>query len=587
MQQSMVQIKQHRRQRQQRQRKRLLVSGALLVLGLVAHSDKDNIMANQYRFLPDFSVFENDEQNDVSTEDTSSSIMSRNRQVDTDASGTGGDFLERFYQNLRDSFKDDDKFKQTFMSKNRPKPDISELRSYVDKVKGSSGIEDALLEATGMYNPGTPSDDNSMTIKDAPDGITIPKQPDVMVDELSSSLGSYLRNRANKGSSFVGEGVQMASAGSLSVEDMDLARMMAGQTMRKEAAEMGLPVVDMEEEAKKSAVEAARERAKKGITQSKGAPQGIMSPVTSDPRVDMAATGLNEDDPLGRVRPKARPEVEVETAEDTTPVVEDKGSAREDAIADGLEKTVPPGIKFVKAENTSAGKAERVMYQYAYEQGIKGDELRSFMAQTAHESNRFGRMQEKGYTEGNVNNISTERFKEGDIYNKEPLRAGDPMIGKFKNINRRRFVRDGVTNSEGALQNYSGANVFNSMYAGRLGNGDFASGDGSRYKGRGYIQLTGRANYRQIGEDIGIDLENNPELMLDPEIARKATVAWWKRNVRSEEPDYTNTTRVTQIVNGGLNGLDDRIELFSKYKFNAPQTSLRPRARPDTRVASK
>jgi hypothetical protein len=276
-------------------------------------------MANQYRFLPDFSVFENDEQNDVSTEDTSSSIMSRNRQVDTDASGTGGDFLERFYQNLRDSFKDDDKFKQTFMSKNRPKPDISELRSYVDKVKGSSGIEDALLEATGMYNPGMPSDDNSMTIKDASDGITIPKQPDVMVDELSSSLGSYLRNRANKGSSFVGEGVQMASAGSLSVEDMDLARMMAGQTMRKEAAEMGLPVVDMEEEAKKSAVEAARERAKKGITQSKGAPQGIMSPVTSDPRVDMAATGLNEDDPLGRVRPKARPEVataEVETLTD-------------------------------------------------------------------------------------------------------------------------------------------------------------------------------------------------------------------------------------------------------------------------------
>ena len=232
-------------------------------------------MANQYRFLPDFSVFENDEQNDVSTEDTNSSIMSRNRQVDT---GTGEDFLERFYQNLRGAFKDDDKFKQTFMSKGRPKPDISELRSYVDKVKGSSGIEDALLEATGMYNPGMASDDNSMTIKDASDGITVPKQPDVMVDELSSGLGSYLRNRANKGSSFVGEGVQMASAGSLSVEDMDLARMMAGQTMRKEAAEMGLPVVDMEEEAKKSAVEAARERAKRGITQSKGAPQGIMSP---------------------------------------------------------------------------------------------------------------------------------------------------------------------------------------------------------------------------------------------------------------------------------------------------------------------
>ena len=250
-------------------------------------------MANQYRFLPDFSVFENDEQNDVLTEGTNSSIMSRNRQVDTDTSGTGGDFLERFYQNLRGAFKDDDKFKQTFMPNKRPKPDISELRSYVDRVKGSNGIEDALLEATGMYNPGIASDDNSMTIKDASDGITIPKQPDVMVDELSSSLGSYLRNRTNKGSSFVGEGVQMASAGSLSVEDMDLARMMAGQTMRKEAADTGLPVADMKEEERK-ALEFAKTIPK--LSTIKG--EGLMSPKT-----------IEEEDPLGRVRPKARPEV--------------------------------------------------------------------------------------------------------------------------------------------------------------------------------------------------------------------------------------------------------------------------------------
>lgn len=250
-------------------------------------------MANQYRFLPDFSVFENDEQNDVLTEGTNSSIMSRNRQVDTDTSGTGGDFLERFYQNLRGAFKDDDKFKQTFMPNKRPKPDISELRSYVDRVKGSSGIEDALLEATGMYNPGMASDDNSITIQDASDGITIPKQPDVMVDELSSSLGSYLRNRTNKGSSFVGEGVQMASAGSLSVEDMDLARMMAGQTMRKEAADTGLPVADMKEEERK-ALEFAKTIPK--LSTIKG--EGLMSPKT-----------IEEEDPLGRVRPKARPEV--------------------------------------------------------------------------------------------------------------------------------------------------------------------------------------------------------------------------------------------------------------------------------------
>ena len=430
-------------------------------------------MANQYRFLPDFSVFENDEQNDVSTEDTNSSIMSRNRQVDT---GTGEDFLERFYQNLRGAFKDDDKFKQTFMSKGRPKPDISELRSYVDKVKGSSGIEDALLEATGMYNPGMASDDNSMTIKDASDGITVPKQPDVMVDELSSGLGSYLRNRANKGSSFVGEGVQMASAGSLSVEDMDLARMMAGQTMRKEAAEMGLPVVDMEEEAKKSAVEGKQGRE--------------LREVSRNLKVHLK----------GLCRQRAVAEEEVETAEDTTPVVEDKGSAREDAIAAGLEGTVPPGIKFVKAENTSAGKAERGMYQYAYEQGIKGDELRSFMAQTAHESRRFARIREGGYLKTKVDGSWVERTP-AQIAAK--LGGSAERKAAFNALANNKAFTDGT---DAQKNNMIFDIYYDDQYRGedfKLGNTEV--GDGSRYKGRGYIQLTGRANYRQIGEDIGID----------------------------------------------------------------------------------
>ena len=261
-------------------------------------------MANKYNFLPDFSMFDTTDQNDATTEDTSSSLMSRNSKADADPAAGREEFLKSFYDNLRSSFETEDMFRKTFPPRKRPKPNQSEIEDYINKSRTKMGIDDALFEATGMYSTGTPSDDNTMTIQDASDGITVPKQPNVMVDELSSDAGSYLRNRANKGASFVGDGVQMASAGSLSVEDMDLARMLAGQTMRKEAAEMGLPVVDMEEEAKKSAVEAARERAKKGITQSKGAPQGIMSP-------------------------KAVAEEEVETVEETTPVVEDTGSLGE------------------------------------------------------------------------------------------------------------------------------------------------------------------------------------------------------------------------------------------------------------------
>jgi len=505
------------------------------VLGLVAHSDKDNIMANQYRFLPDFSVFENDEQNDVSTEDTSSSIMSRNRQVDTDASGTGGDFLERFYQNLRDSFKDDDKFKQTFMSKGRPKPDISELRSYVDKVKGSSGIEDALLEATGMYNPGTPSDDNSMTIKDASDGITVPKQPDVMVDELSSGLGSYLRNRANKGSSFVGEGVQMASAGSLSVEDMDLARMLAGQTMRKEAADMGLPVVDMEEEAKKSAVEAARERAKKGITQSKGAPQGIMSP-------------------------KAVAEEEVETAEETTPVVEDKGSAREDAIAAGpVTNREPFTFNKTDAMNFAAN-------------AFDNDTLRAAFVATVEAETGYDNRVEDNYTvDRAIAKFVTPYALDG---------------GKFgPKMTARKAALEALDQSEDNEK--LGEQIFNIVYANRMDNGDIDSGDGFKYRGRGPVQITGKYNYKRIGDAIGVDLVKNPDLVLtNKDIGLRAVKAYFDFKGFSDVNSAAGLARVVGHA-GGQPEANRRWNKVEGLKKQFGQFSVRPSARPDTRVASK
>lgn len=491
-------------------------------------------MANQYRFLPDFSVFENDEQNDVSTEDTSSSIMSRNRQVDTDASGTGGDFLERFYQNLRGSFKDDDKFKQTFMSKDRPKPDISELRSYVDKVKGSSGIEDALLEATGMYNPGTPSDDNSMTIKDAPDGITIPKQPDVMVDELSSSLGSYLRNRANKGSSFVGEGVQMASAGSLSVEDMDLARMMAGQTMRKEAAEMGLPVVDMEEEAKKSAVEAARERAKKGITQSKGAPQGIMSP-------------------------KAVAEEEVETAEDNTPVVEDRGSAREDAIAAGpVTNRDPFTFNKTDAMNFAAN-------------AFDNDTLRAAFVATVEAETGYDNRVEDNYTvDRAIAKFVTPYALDG---------------GKFgPKMTARKAALEALDQSEDNEK--LGEQIFNIVYADRMDNGDIDSGDGFKYRGRGPVQITGKYNYKRIGDAIGVDLVKNPDLILtNKNIGLKAVKAYFDFKGFSDVNSAAGLARVVGHA-GGQPEANRRWNKVEGLKKQFGQFSVRPSARPDTRVAA-
>jgi predicted chitinase len=322
------------------------------------------------------------------------------------------------------------------------------------------------------------------------------------------------------------------------------------------------------------------------------------APVSEDPDRQFSGSGVSIEDrfpetnlsdtiadestaPLSEVDPERRDDEEfLRTGEPPSEGLMSKPLTDDDM---GLpdSKVPAPDLAFIKNAGTKQGDNERSVYEYAFEQGLEGDELKSFMSQVAHESRTFSKLEEGGYTRANVNDISTARYKVGDTYKGQPLTAGDPMVGKFKNINRRRMVRDGVTDSNGVLQNYSADNVHNSMYADRMGNGDFASGDGSRYKGRGYIQLTGRDNYRLIGEDIGEDLENNPDLMLDPKIAEKASVAWWKRNVQTRQPDYTDVEAVTRIVNGGVNGLADRRKKFNRYNetVTTPTRTPRPQAR--------
>jgi predicted chitinase len=257
--------------------------------------------------------------------------------------------------------------------------------------------------------------------------------------------------------------------------------------------------------------------------------------------------------------------------------------SREDAIAAGPEETIPPQIVFLNDSTTNKGSTERDVYQYAYEQGIKGDELQSFMSQVAHESSKFGRIKEAGYLETKVNDSWVERT---------PAQIAAKLGGSAERKAAFNALANNKTFTEGTKEQKNNM-IFDILYDDqyraadvRLGNTEV--GDGSKYKGRGYIQLTGRDNYKVIGEDIGEDLENNPELMLDPEIAKRASVAWWKRNVRSQQPDYTNTTQITRLVNGRLTGLESRKKYFKRYgeKPTAPQVSLRPSARPDTRVAS-
>ena len=234
------------------------------------------------------------------------------------------------------------------------------------------------------------------------------------------------------------------------------------------------------------------------------------------------------------------------------------------------KKEVPQEVTFITKEGTTRGNRERIAYEEAYNAGLRGEELRAYMAQVSHESSNYGLMRELGYTSVasavSVNGKKWEnRLKRDNVL--------DPSN------------RDAETT--GPIQDNTAKNIFNSVYSNRNGNGDFKSGDGFKFRGRGYIQLTGRSNYREIGKDIGVDLENKPELMEDPVIAAKASVAWWKRNVRNKVPknDYSNTYAVSGLVNRGnankkANRLNEREKAYNSYKFMEIDSSLRPKARP-------
>lgn len=122
----------------------------------------------------------------------------------------------------------------------------------------------------------------------------------------------------------------------------------------------------------------------------------------------------------------------------------------------------------------------------------------------------------------------------------------------------------------------------NHVYGRRMGNGPPGSGDGFRYRGRGYLQLTGRANYRRFGDRIGIDLEAEPERAEDPATAWTIAAAYLAARRRAgrtalEWADLDNVEMVSRIVNGGVNGLDDRRHLTAQALAALGGIATRPR----------
>jgi len=101
-------------------------------------------------------------------------------------------------------------------------------------------------------------------------------------------------------------------------------------------------------------------------------------------------------------------------------------------------------------------------------------------------------------------------------------------------------------------------------YEGRMSLGNTEEGDGMRFKGRGFIMLTGRKNYTEYGEKLGVDLVNHPEKAAEPEIAMKIAAQYWKDNNLNELADKNAIVGITQKINGGVNGFDNRKAYFIK-----------------------
>lgn len=152
----------------------------------------------------------------------------------------------------------------------------------------------------------------------------------------------------------------------------------------------------------------------------------------------------------------------------------------------------------------TGSRLETQLHNFAVKMGLKGAELAAFMGQTAHESDNFK---------------TTLEYSSGE------------------------------------------------QYEGRKDLGNIYPGDGAKYKGRGFIQITGRYNYTQAARDLGIDLVNHPELAERPDVAAKVTWWYWKNRVRPNVQSFSDVKQVTRQINPAMRGLERRQLATKDFKM--------------------
>lgn len=167
---------------------------------------------------------------------------------------------------------------------------------------------------------------------------------------------------------------------------------------------------------------------------------------------------------------------------------------------------------------------------------ISINEMASFISQLAHESGHLSRMEE------NLN------YSADSLARVWPGRYRDPVTKK--------------PNRLALILHRKPVAIANNCYANRMGNGDEKSGDGYRYRGRGPIQITGRENYLRCGQALGVDLVNNPDLLLQPEHGAMSAGWYWQKTGLDKHDDDESALAETKLINGGTTGIDDRERLL-------------------------
>lgn len=166
--------------------------------------------------------------------------------------------------------------------------------------------------------------------------------------------------------------------------------------------------------------------------------------------------------------------------------------------------------------------------------------------------------------------MTKEQFKSIAIYaTKANVETFYPLLTKFMadynivgKLREAAFLAQ-IIHESGSFK-YTKEIASGKAYEGRKDLGNVNAGDGVRFKGRGLIQITGRANYQDITECFGVEFVDNPELLEQPEWAARSACWWWNDRGLNRLADAGKFIEITKRINGGTNGLKDRQEYYNR-----------------------